>query len=102
MNRVKFVDHDPNYVYFECPGCKRHHVLPVGEGCKNKWNFNNNLERPTLHPSILATWDYGPNRIKNICHSYVTDGKIQFLGDCTHELSGKTIDLPDVENDDKY
>lgn len=28
------------------------------------------------------------------CHSFVTDGRIQFLGDCTHDLAGKTVDLP--------
>ena len=28
---------------------------------------------------------------------FVTDGKIQFLGDCTHALAGQTVDLPDME-----
>ena len=26
-----------------------------------------------------------------------TDGRIQFLGDCTHHLAGQTVDLPDFE-----
>jgi len=30
-----------------------------------------------------------------VCHSFVTDGRIQFLGDCTHTLAGQTVDLPD-------
>ena len=30
-------------------------------------------------------------------HSYVTDGRIQYLSDCTHPLAGQTVDLPDVE-----
>ena len=35
------------------------------------------------------------------CHTFVTDGRIQFLGDCTHALAGQTVDLPDwpVRND---
>lgn len=28
-----------------------------------------------------------------VCHSFVRDGKIEFLGDCTHEFAGKTVDL---------
>lgn len=31
------------------------------------------------------------------CHSFVRDGKIEFLGDCTHEMAGTTIELPDVD-----
>jgi hypothetical protein len=31
------------------------------------------------------------------CHSFVTDGKIQFLGDCTHALAGQTVPLEDFD-----
>jgi len=27
------------------------------------------------------------------CHSFITDGQIKFLGDCTHELAGQTVAL---------
>ena len=30
-----------------------------------------------------------------ICHSFVKDGQIQFLSDCSHELAGQTVPLPD-------
>jgi hypothetical protein len=29
------------------------------------------------------------------CHSYVTNGRIQFLSDCHHSLAGQTVELPD-------
>ena len=29
-----------------------------------------------------------------VCHSFVRNGRIEFLGDCTHGLAGKTVDLP--------
>lgn len=29
------------------------------------------------------------------CHSYLRDGQLEFLADCTHALAGKTIALPD-------
>ena len=33
-------------------------------------------------------------RFSSVCHSFVTDGLIQFLGDCTHALAGQTVDMP--------
>ena len=35
------------------------------------------------------------DHIDTVCHSFVTDGRIQFLGDCTHSLAGQTVDLPE-------
>jgi hypothetical protein len=31
------------------------------------------------------------------CHSFLVDGQIQFLGDCTHALAGQTVPLPEIE-----
>lgn len=28
------------------------------------------------------------------CHSFVVDGQMQFLGDCTHALAGQTVPIP--------
>ena len=36
---------------------------------------------------------------RTYCHSFVTDGRIQYLDDCTHELRGQTIDLPDIKKE---
>jgi hypothetical protein len=30
------------------------------------------------------------------CHSFVRNGRIEFLGDCTHALASQTVDLPDL------
>lgn len=105
MNRAKPVTHQdgsPYGIRFECPGCGDPHVVPVGTS-KNAWGFNGNLERPTLTPSILVRWkasdpdDPEAVALEHVCHSFVTDGHIQFLGDCTHALAGQTVDLPDIE-----
>ncbi|MNJ76318.1 hypothetical protein D3C77_735750 [compost metagenome] len=32
-----------------------------------------------------------------VCHSFVTDGRSQYLTDCTHALAGQTVDLPEWE-----
>lgn len=95
---------------FQCPGCKCCHgprVEPVNS--PHCWGWNGSMDAPTLTPSILVrgtvpVTDEQVARImagekiepvETICHSYVTDGKIQFLNDCTHELAGQTVDLPE-------
>lgn len=100
---------------FRCPGCSEVHSLK-----SSIWQFNGNFDRPTFSPSVLATtgcrvaghqpgercWCVynAEQREKGepeapfkcgVCHSFVTNGQIQFLGDCTHELAGQTVDLPD-------
>ncbi len=32
--------------------------------------------------------------VNTVCHSFLTDGRIQFLDDCTHAMAGQTVDLP--------
>ena len=34
------------------------------------------------------------------CHSFIRDGKIQYLNDCTHEFAGKTVELPDYTDNE--
>lgn len=88
-------------VSFFCPGCDERHVVPTLPHPKG-WSFNDDLARPTLSPSILVyprdvlLGDGSIGRTAR-CHSYVRDGAIQFLADSTHALSGKTVELPDVE-----
>lgn len=87
---------------FDCPGCDEFHSIPV-EGPK-AWGFNGSDERPTFTPSILVRstrhdWVDGKpvNPRSYVCHSFVTDGAIHFLTDCTHDKAGQTVDLPEVE-----
>lgn len=68
-----------------CPGCRFAHVFD------SRWTFNGDLSHPTFKPSYLS---YGSDAHPR-CHSFVTDGKIRFLNDTTHELAGQTVDLPD-------
>lgn len=96
--RAKLADHtEGKTLCFWCPGCDQSHcVRVVGRGA---WEWNDSVEAPTLKPSVLCIYDSAdagkdgapPAR----CHSYVTDGKIHFLGDCTHALAGKVVDLPE-------
>lgn len=85
--------------YFVCPGCGwKHHVYtewPNRRGAK--WTFNGNPNAPTFSPSIM--YEYGEGGANNVCHSLVTEGRIQFLGDCTHALKNQTVTLPDMPSE---
>lgn len=89
-------------VMFWCPGCDGAHQVGIGEGSGPRWGYNGNPDAPTFTPSVNVTYN-GPDAGVDgappaICHSFVTDGRIQFLGDCTHALAGQTVELPDWEN----
>ena len=97
-----------------CPGCRWSdgkpdaHILqvptPVGDtestavACKPRWGWNGSFDAPTFTPSLLTWWGgEGTEMPLHRCHSFITDGKIQFLGDCTHALAGQTVELPDID-----
>ncbi len=52
-----------------------------------------------MSPSVLVQGNrYGDEknwRILSVEHSFIKDGMIEFLGDCTHKLAGQTVDLPE-------
>ena len=75
---------------FLCPGCKRLHTVNIDIEQSPVWIFNNDYHNPTFSPSICVRQS---NNNNYCCHSIVTDGKIQFFQDSTHELAGQTIDL---------
>ncbi len=92
MPKIKVYHGEPNTPYettymFQCPACGNCH------GPNQTWTFNGDLDKPTFTPSLLVTSrnEHGPAR----CHGFITDGKIQYLGDCTHSMVGQTVEIPD-------
>ena len=107
---------------FWCPGCKESHAIGTGDGPGPRWRWNGDATRPTFEPSIKVQGVRAPSgrdvmtdeeeaeydaiyarggraavfasRFGTCCHSFVRDGRIQFLDDCSHELAGQTVDLP--------
>ena len=93
---------------FYCPGCKCNHAV------NDKWKVD--ITNNTISPSVLVksvslpdelekdddnNYVKGPDgRLKGakdeICHSFVRNGKIQFLNDCTHELVGEIVEMEPV------
>jgi hypothetical protein len=83
---AKIIQTDNGYK-FQCPGCGDTHEVQTSNG---RWVFSGTLESPSIMPSILVEVD------KKICHSLVTDGRIRFISDSTHQLSGKEVELNDI------
>lgn len=103
-------------VSFHCPGCgRRHTVYTEAAYGREPWQFNGDMDKPTFSPSILYrshTWEppvteanldawraapWEQTKVEIVCHSFVTDGRIEFLADCTHDMANHTADLPDWE-----
>lgn len=76
---------------FHCPGCGCAHYIQTNKAFSPCWDFNGDVDNPTVHPSILVRSVH--NGRNSVCHSFIKGGKIQFLNDCTHELAGKTVEL---------
>jgi hypothetical protein len=88
---------------FDCPACGISHSLRLTDGSANDnggWWWCGSMSSPTFNPSLLVRWGKGPNEKcgDRVCHSFIRDGYIEYLTDCTHELAGKTIRLPPYED----
>lgn len=84
-----------SHVFF-CPGCQRLHGFNANpDNGEPRWQFNGDLQAPTVQPSIRVQGHDDSGKLTN-CHSYITSGMIQFLGDCTHGLANQTVPLPAV------
>lgn len=102
---AELVDTGTIAVWFWCPGCEKAHAVHVGGDHPGpKWTWNGSLETPTFGPSILVrstanepiadpSVPGGQRLVPSVCHSFVIDGRIQFLSDCTHSKAGQTVDL---------
>ena len=94
---------EQGYAIFRCPGCEYNHRIRVKIGGQALlpepvWDWNGSEDAPTISPSInfQAVDDQG----KDVhCHSFVSKGKIQFLGDCTHKLKDQTVEIPVWESE---
>lgn len=95
MSRLH-IDEQSGRIVFWCPGCDRAHGISVQPG---RWTFNGDPLKPTFSPSVLS-FHVHPETGERVhdCHSFVRDGMIQFLNDCTHPLAGQTVELPGFDD----
>ena len=94
MAKFKPVSSVKGMYKFYCPGCEGYHAVWTDKEKTPCWEFNGDVDSPTASPSILVRAPY-PEGIR-VCHSFIKDGKIQFLNDCTHNLKGQTGELSEI------
>lgn len=112
-------------LHYWCQGCDDLHSVVTERseraGPGPCWEYNGNPDAPTFTPSVLVRsghyapgqegkrcWcDYNREHPEDadgfqcmVCHTFITDGMVQFLGDCTHALAGQTLPLPDLPSRD--
>lgn len=75
-------------VWWWCPGCDMAHRATLAGMDGPAWEFNGDVEHPTLSPSVLTRWSDGTPQV---CHCFMRDGSLEFLPDCTHSLAGQTV-----------
>lgn len=113
------------HLTYWCQGCEEAHSVRIradGQQVGPAWGYNGDAEKPTFSPSVLirsghfaahydaqktgcwCTYDEElraageePSGFKcRVCHTFITDGMVQFLSDCTHQFAGQTLPLPDL------
>jgi Family of unknown function (DUF6527) len=112
-----------NHLLWWCPGCECAHQITYGEGEGPRWGWNGDTHKPTFSPSVLVkgrdftaagraayeAWytagcpTLAPGKFESqdtCCHSFVVNGQMQFLTDCTHSLAGQTVDIPPWDHPD--
>lgn len=88
-------------LWFDCPGCgDTHRIIVKGDSSKMPvWKWNQCIDKPTIKPSLRVRKNKDSNgNYKENCHSFITDGKIKFLEDCTHDSKGQTVELTELES----
>ena len=96
IHEIRGGNGDGKLFVFHCPGCRYDHPFHTGGITANhpQWQWNGDLERPTFTPSLVVFKDDPARR----CHSFVTNGSIQFLSDSHHDLKGMTVEIPEYES----
>lgn len=75
---------------FQCPACKCAHFIQTNPLFRPCCGFNGDVNNPTVTPSIKVNLGSG-----GVCHSFVTEGMIKYCTDCTHDMAGQTVELPE-------
>jgi hypothetical protein len=91
--------------HYWCPGCKEEHYVRVfpKNGPHPRWTWNESWDAPSFSPSVRHFYDKpgeletDPKIQVTTCHYFVTDGQIRYCADCQHDLSGKTVEMIDLE-----
>ncbi len=69
-------------------------IVPANKG----WTLTGTPDAPTLQPSVKQTHPAYPEQgiSAYVDHHIITDGKVHYCSDSTHEWAGQTVDLVEV------
>jgi hypothetical protein len=104
VQRMRMYAKDPGKYYFFCPGCAEYHSVSTTRPNANGTVFriSGTLQLPTVTPMINRSIEKfnsskHANNPAHVCNSFIVEGKIRFLENCTHALAGRQVDLPNVD-----
>jgi uncharacterized protein DUF6527 len=101
--RKKQVKHDvvlpilnsPGKYVFYCPGCEDNHIINTDPQRSSSYHtLRGSLKKPTVRASVLLRGDLSSGKPR--CHLFITDGKIHFMKDSTHSLSGRIVKMKPI------
>ncbi len=90
---------DGEGAFFNCPGCGRTHVVRV---VANDWSINHNqfvtaFDGNMESPTIADEMSFPAEGDNPFCHVRVTNGEIEYFGDCDHDLADTTVVMKDID-----
>lgn len=91
VGKTEYEGNTTLWVY--CPACKHAEQILVRSATTSRpsWEWNGDYEKPSFTPSVKITG--GPGYC---CHYYITDGQFRYQDDCSHDLKGAIVDVPDL------
>lgn len=79
---------------FICPACGNSHWFRTESKQQPSWEFNGDVEKPTIRPSIKVRG--GAKGSDHVCHFTITDGRIDYCGDSSHALANRSVPMEDM------
>jgi hypothetical protein len=96
-------------IWFWCQGCETHHSYRIRNAKGESgpiWAWNGDMDKPSFTPSLLirsvrprdgkVNPDGSFDPVDLRCHLLLTNGQINYCGDCTHGLKGQVVSLPEL------
>lgn len=91
--KIKQIAKTKSYQIY-CPGCNEFHNINCDPDFGGWKIETKNESKLTVVPELRIPNEKG----KTICRFSITNGNIIFGNDCSHKLSGKTVEVPDFKN----
>lgn len=91
-------------ILHHCPACNELHCIAAGDAFRNgeKWEYDGDKAMPSFTPSMNIRVGPDEEGFVDVCHYWLRHGKIEYCGDCTHDLKSQIIALPDIPDQETH